>query len=64
MQNHLKELRRAQDITQADLAKAIGVSQQSVSHWEKGTRTPKLCVINRIAEVLETEPAKILACFN
>lgn len=64
MQKSLTELRRTQNITQSGLAKAIGVSQQAVSHWEKGIRTPKLGVINKIANVLEVEPAQVLDCFN
>lgn len=35
-QNRLRELRRARGLTQAQVASALGKSEQSVARWEKG----------------------------
>lgn len=36
-------LRRKQlELTQEDIANAIGISVRSISHWENGTHLPKL----------------------
>lgn len=35
----LRARREALGMTQSDLARALGVSQSSVAHWERGTRT-------------------------
>ena len=36
----IKELRKAKNITQEQLAARIGVSSRTIKHWEHGTRTP------------------------
>ncbi len=36
----LSETRTLADLSQAELAKRLGVSTSLISHWEKGTRTP------------------------
>ena len=33
--------RRAREMSQADLVREVGVSQVTVSHWEKGQRIPE-----------------------
>lgn len=48
----IKRTREAKGLSQRDLAKLVGVSQQTVAHWEQGG-TPRLPKQRRIAEVLE-----------
>ena len=48
--NNLKELRKAYKITQFELAEIAGVSNQSVSSWEKGITTPRNKSLSRIAD--------------
>src|SRR5262245_10109440 len=36
----LKELREAAKLTQAELAKLAGTTQQAIAHWEGGHRDP------------------------
>ncbi len=48
--------RRARSMSQADLAAALGVSQVSISHWEKGQRVPEPQVLGRLAVALGVLP--------
>ena len=55
MENHLgkkiRELRRAKDMTQEQLAGCLNVSYQSVSKWETGVATPDLSFIIPLARL-------------
>lgn len=53
----LKMARKAQKVSQTDLANGIGVSQNTVSDWEHGRYEPTLETINRIAKQLGVDPA-------
>ena len=46
----LKELRRREGITQAELARALEVSVGAVGNWESGKRTPDIRTLHRIAD--------------
>ena len=37
MQNRIKQLRTQKNVTQVELAKYLGVAQNTLSYWEKGT---------------------------
>lgn len=39
-------------MTQAELADKLGIPYQSVSQWERGTRSPKIETLERIADAL------------
>lgn len=49
----LLEQRIKKGLSQAEVAKAIGVSQKSYSNYEKGTRNPKIDKILKLAKLLE-----------
>jgi transcriptional regulator with XRE-family HTH domain len=49
---NLRALREKQNISQEELAQAIGVRQSTISEIERGNRTPSLPVANRLAEKL------------
>ena len=42
-----KELRIEKNLSQRDLAKATGISQQAISFWEQNKRTPNMddCIV-------------------
>lgn len=46
----IKELRLEKEITQASLAKHIGVTQKAVDFWEKNINEPKATYIINIAK--------------
>ena len=48
----LRELIRHRNLTQTDLAAALGVSQAMVSKWVNGKRNPKWQTATRIAGAL------------
>lgn len=46
----IKKLREAAAISQAELAKSIGVAQPMITAYEKGYKMPTVPVLSRIAE--------------
>lgn len=51
----ITELRKAQDLSQTALAKAMDVSRQAVSKWENDLAVPDSAKLILLAEVLNTE---------
>ncbi len=49
IRNRLGEIRRRRGITQEELAKALGVSRQTIIAIEKGKYKPSLCLALKIA---------------
>jgi transcriptional regulator with XRE-family HTH domain len=56
----IRAAREARDLTQADLATALGRTPTSVSYWEGGQRSPGLDDLVEIARVLGIDPATLL----
>ena len=48
--NFLKELRKAKNITQEELANHLNVSRKSVSRWETGTNMPDLDILIELSK--------------
>jgi transcriptional regulator with XRE-family HTH domain len=55
----LTEHRRAKNMDQGAIAKAMGCSQQSVSSWEAGYTRPKAALIGKLAGLLGLDPASL-----
>lgn len=51
----ITELRRQQNMSQAELARAMSVSRQAVSKWENDQSSPDSIKLIQLAEVLDTE---------
>ena len=49
-----RAIRKAAGLSQGELAEAIGVTRQAVSHWEAGTRTPKGDLLDRYVSAIRT----------
>ena len=49
------ELRKQQNISQGDLAKALDVSRQAVSKWENGLTSPDTVRLIQLADLLDTD---------
>jgi transcriptional regulator with XRE-family HTH domain len=56
----IKELRRAQGLTQEVLAKKLGLDRSYMGFLERGERNPSLEVIIKIAKALGEEPDELL----
>jgi len=50
----LKSLRENRNMTQEQLAKLIGMSQQSIDHYENGRANPSIETLKRLVEVFNT----------
>lgn len=58
---HLRERRFELGLTQQQVAEAAGTSHTAISRLEKGTHTPQLATLRRIAAVLDEE---LIICFQ
>ena len=47
-------------LTQAQLAKELGVTPSTVSMWLNGTNVPRIDMIRKIATVFDVSPASLL----
>lgn len=47
--SRLQELRKSSNLSQTSLAKKLGVAQQTVAQWEKGTREPNIEMLIKIS---------------
>ncbi len=54
LQENIKRLRKELDMTQEQLAEAMGVTVGAVSKWESGTTTPDLALLLAMAELFQT----------
>lgn len=54
MKNNVERMREAQSISQSDLAKAAGVSRQSIHALERGAHEPRLSLAYRVAQALSS----------
>lgn len=50
----IRELRARYDLTQEDLARAVGVRRETILYLEKGTYNPSLQLAHDVAKVLKT----------
>ena len=58
---HLRERRFELGLTQQEVATAAGTSHTAISRLERGTHTPALATLQRIAAFLDEE---LLVCFQ
>jgi transcriptional regulator with XRE-family HTH domain len=51
----LRKIRRNKDLTQEQLAEAIGVTMEFISLMERGQNGPSFDTLQRLAEILEVK---------
>lgn len=51
----ITELRKQNNISQVQLAKALGISRQAVSKWENDQAIPDMLRLIRLADLLDTD---------
>ena len=60
MKNIIKDLRKQNNMTQEELAKACGVSRQTIYKWEADICLPNLNKIEKLFKVLNVSIDKLL----
>lgn len=61
MKNRIKEIRQKRGITQAELAKQIGVAQNTLSYWENGKYDVDNDSLKKIADYFQVSTDYLLA---
>lgn len=56
----LRAMRRESGMTQAELARAVGVTQHSIAQWETGGRAPSMRHAVELSKVLGASPTEFL----
>ena len=56
----IKDLRKEKNISQSELANAIGVSQKAIDYWERGVNEPKASYIVALADFFNVSADYIL----
>lgn len=56
----MKELRKRRGLTQEELAVRLNVVRQTVSKWEKGLSVPDADMLQKMAEILDTDVSELL----
>ena len=59
--NMIKQSREAKKITQAELARTLGVSDKAVSKWETGRSYPDITLIEPLAKALGISTIELLS---
>jgi len=60
----LKDSRKAAELSQSALAEILGVSQNLVSQWEKGTRNPNINTLGKLADCFSVSTDWLLGRTN
>lgn len=55
----LRQARLQKELSQEELAKIVGVKQQSISTYENQTRMPSLQIAMKLAQALEKTPSEL-----
>ncbi len=61
LRTNLKARRNELALTQADVAKKAGVTQEYWSQLESGKRVPRLDLLTKLADALRTSPETLLS---
>lgn len=60
LNENIKALRKSKGFTQDELANRINVVRQTVSKWEKGFSVPDVEMLQKIAEIFDTDVSRLL----
>jgi len=57
---NIRRFRLARNLTQVQLAKALGVDQSRIAELERGKGNPTMDTLDQVADALEISPAALL----
>lgn len=60
LNENIRELRMARNLSQVDLAKALGVTKQSVSNWENNNIQPSIDMLIHLARFFSVSTDSLL----
>lgn len=60
LNENIKSLRKNKGLTQEEVANRLNVARQTVSKWEKGLSVPDAEMLQKIADVLESDVSQLL----
>ena len=60
LNENMKALRKNKGLTQDELASRLNVVRQTISKWEKGLSVPDVEMLQKIADVLESDVSQLL----
>ena len=60
----LAQVRRAQGLTQAELAEQLHVTDKAVSRWERGVGLPDINTLEPLADALGLSLADLMHCHD
>lgn len=60
IQQQIAEAIKESGMTQTEIGKKLGVSQQSISHYVKGDKLPALDTLANLCVLLDVDPSDIL----
>ena len=63
IQSQISEGIKSSGLTQTEIGKKLGISQQTVSHYIKGDKLPSLDTLANLCVLLDLDPAEVL-CVN
>lgn len=61
---NLRRMRHASGLTQEELAHRAGFNRNYIGMLERGTNSPTVDTIEKLADVLEVDPARFLSVGN
>ncbi len=64
MMKEIIELREKLEMSQAELARVMGVCPASVCRWENGERKPSLRLVRKLAAVLQVPLHRMVSFFE
>ena len=60
LSENIKNLRKQKGLTQEELAIRLNVVRQTISKWEKGISVPDVTLLEKLADVLDTDVGTLL----
>ena len=64
LNQRIRELRLAKNLSQVDLAKILGVTKQSISNWENDNIQPSVEMLIKLAEIFNVSTDYMLGLEN
>ena len=61
LNENIKKLRKIKGFTQEELASKLNVTRQTISKWEKGYSVPDAEILEKLAEIFETNVSQLLS---